>query len=278
MRVGSNFDHIPHGVLAGMFGRAPQPFLYHMWKLYGSGMSGSNAGIISAHPTPEHTPYCSLGFLLRNDGMSIARDVYVNLELILPGPTCAFRVWTPSNMPHPTPGTRPNPWTQTSTFDHVHHFVAADDFKLTPAGMVEPIRLGVYLQPPFDAALQYTFTYGWTGAPVNTLTHTVPSGAYGTFLSSDHSLRSGRALTRELFHLTDENLWILAHSINQSFCTTSARTRKLDGRAFVDRRRLESEVAYFLQLAIIFRLLFVTTFQTTLPQSGVLAGLFATHC
>jgi predicted HTH transcriptional regulator len=30
MRAGSNFEPVPHGVLAGMFGRSPQPEIFHM--------------------------------------------------------------------------------------------------------------------------------------------------------------------------------------------------------------------------------------------------------
>lgn len=32
MRTGSNFEPVPHGVLAGMFGRSPQPVIFHMWS------------------------------------------------------------------------------------------------------------------------------------------------------------------------------------------------------------------------------------------------------
>jgi hypothetical protein len=57
IRVGSSFDHVPHGVLAGMFGRRPPTRVTGSWNSYGGGVSGSNEGIISPNPRPEHTAY-----------------------------------------------------------------------------------------------------------------------------------------------------------------------------------------------------------------------------
>ena len=92
MRVGSNFEHVPHGLLAGMFGRQPLPNVFHIWKSYGGGYTGPQDGFIAVRRWPDHAPYVKLGLVLRNEGMSVARDLYLNLNVGLPGPECAEQV------------------------------------------------------------------------------------------------------------------------------------------------------------------------------------------
>jgi Putative DNA-binding domain len=199
MRVGSNFDHVPHGVLAGMFGRQPQPHIFHMWKSYGGGMSGSNRGIISSHPMPENTPYFSVGFVLRNEGVGVARDLYVNLEVGLPGPECALGVY-PQRQGQQQPG-----WTHYSSFDHVHHLVSNDSFKLAPGAMVEPLHFSLFVTPPFDSVLFYRLTFGAVGTSVNTLAESIPpkevQSAHDSFMKSDRSKQAAREMAKTLLRL-----------------------------------------------------------------------------
>src|SRR5207249_1986644 len=84
MRAGSSFVPVPHGVLAGMFGRRPQPVVKHSW---------------SFHPEIEQMQHpdgatiaFALGFNLKNRGPTIARDAYVSFRFVLARPMLRFDV------------------------------------------------------------------------------------------------------------------------------------------------------------------------------------------
>src|SRR5207302_5705397 len=87
IRAGSNFVPVPHGVLQGMFGRRPTPTLSHAWQNVGGGLT-DNAELFIGFARPLTLPYVTASFLIRNDGVIPAEDVYVNLNVILPGAEC----------------------------------------------------------------------------------------------------------------------------------------------------------------------------------------------
>lgn len=67
MRAGSSFHPIPHGVLQGMFGRAPQPDVFWMF----------NAGNMGKHTiTGSKGIKWQIGLMAVNNGLGIAEDVY----------------------------------------------------------------------------------------------------------------------------------------------------------------------------------------------------------
>src|ERR1035438_3818974 len=73
IRAGSNFEPVPHGVLAGMFGRAPQPVIFHMW---------------SAPPAElrnDGSAWFRIGLLLTSRSPVVARDVYLSVMIFPPG-------------------------------------------------------------------------------------------------------------------------------------------------------------------------------------------------
>jgi len=76
IRAGSNFEHTPHAVLAGMFGRRPQPDVYHEYCI-------NPAEII------EEKIRLQIGFRVRNGGLGIASDLFMNVMVIsIPGSNC----------------------------------------------------------------------------------------------------------------------------------------------------------------------------------------------
>ena len=77
IRAGSNFVPTPHSVLAGMFGRAPQPRLNIIAQLRTVHNSSTVPGRWLA----------MLEISLANDGRGIAEDVFINVEVAAP-PTC----------------------------------------------------------------------------------------------------------------------------------------------------------------------------------------------
>ena len=148
IRVGSNFDHAPHGVLAGMFGKRPVPNLWHSWNAY-------EGGVADVEPSPRREPYVRVGFVIRNCGVSLARDVFVNLAFMLPGPECALVV-------HPR---TLKDWSlRRSHFGY--HLVAQDGYRLAPMAFDEPMKVDLFILPPFETELSYEITYGCDGSPV----------------------------------------------------------------------------------------------------------------
>src|SRR5215472_13297314 len=73
MRAGSSFEPVPHGVLAGMFGRVPQPVIFHMWSCP------------PAELQPGGVAWFRVGLLLTNRAPVIARDVYLTVSIYPPG-------------------------------------------------------------------------------------------------------------------------------------------------------------------------------------------------
>lgn len=196
MRVGSNFDHVPHGLLAGMFGQQPQPHIFHIWKNYGGGISGRDPGISYSGSRLEETPYSKLGFVLRNEGACVARDLYVNIEIGLPGQECALAAYPTLYRGGYAP------WTHTSPFKNVHQVVSGDGYKLAPGAMAEPLVIELYLQPPFDSDFWFRISFGATGTPVNEISYSVPvqkvQTAYSSFFGSDRSNAAAQQMTTAL--------------------------------------------------------------------------------
>jgi hypothetical protein len=141
IRVGSNFEQVPHGVLAGMFGKRPTPYVFHVWQLGGGISPASYAPVVS--PLPASTPYALGKLVLRNHGGTLANDLYVNYSFSLPGPKCMLHA------PHV------REWTHSESMLGWHHIIAPEGYRLPPGGMVIPADFRVYLTPPFDRPFVY---------------------------------------------------------------------------------------------------------------------------
>ena len=81
IRAGSNFAKTPHAVLAGLFGRRPQPSIKHRYFVE------SNPAIVRSGMVMTE-----LGIVLRNFGLGIAEDVFINLSITShPGQLCQIK-------------------------------------------------------------------------------------------------------------------------------------------------------------------------------------------
>jgi hypothetical protein len=200
VRVGSNFEQAPHGLLAGMFVKAPTPYIFHMWGLGGKISPASYAPAVS--PLPTSTPYVSGRLILRNGGQALARDLYVNYSFMLPGPEC---------MVH-----NPNPqdWALSKSILDGHHLVSAQGYRLPPGGMVSPVEFRIFLKPPFERHLWYEFSFGCAGSQVSRVVKTVSitdlTNAYAGFAGSDHGPDSGKRFAQVVFAVNDESEYLEA--------------------------------------------------------------------
>jgi hypothetical protein len=113
MRVGASFKPIPHDVLAGMFGRRPQPELRGQWTDMGTRV---NTGSLTS----------AAEFRLRNDGPGLARDLYVNFHVELLGTKLEVPISSSSSPKWSRDEYHPDPYAWSWSF------VAHDAVRLAP--------------------------------------------------------------------------------------------------------------------------------------------------
>jgi hypothetical protein len=147
MRAGSNFVPVPHAVLAGMFGRRPQPRVFEMYTLGPPGL------------LDDRGLHLQLGVMLHNEGPGIAKDLFLNmLMLSLPGPNCEAsftNIDSKAWIVRQTLGTR-----RMSA-------VSRPEIRLPPEAEVVPFELSLIFRPPFEDALHYSGVCGCSGAPLH---------------------------------------------------------------------------------------------------------------
>ncbi|MEW6110019.1 MAG: ATP-binding protein [Nitrospirota bacterium] len=141
MRAGSDFKPVPHSVLAGMFGRRPEPNMRINYNINPNSFNSDNT--ISG----------SVGFCLTNDGPGIAKDVFLCLTVISPSNEPRFVV------------DRSDMQNFTGIFSYGIHWstISADSFKLPPDGKCQPLTLHYALKPPFNNKLYIKIVYGADG-------------------------------------------------------------------------------------------------------------------
>lgn len=106
---------VPHGVLAGMFGQHPTPSVFPRWGLGGS--------ITAPHVEPGGTPHAWLQIMIVNNGVVMARDVYVNFRMHGPGGDGFWSLREP-----------PSSWQLTQSIGG-WHVVADDRFRVAPSAL-----------------------------------------------------------------------------------------------------------------------------------------------
>jgi hypothetical protein len=202
MRVGSNFDHVPHSVLAGMFGRRPAPQIFHMWENGGAGVTSETNTfvIVSSRNLAPGVVYLNIGFVVRNGGAVVARDLYANVQLGGVSEEFSFNASSPAG------------WLRYESPAGVH-VISPDEFRLAPWAQTTALQLRVDLVPPFTHDLWYEITFGCSGSPVAQIFMTVPvsevTAAYQAFLA-ERSKTNGLALARRAFGLDRAQVQSLA--------------------------------------------------------------------
>jgi hypothetical protein len=139
IRAGSDFVPTPHDVLAGMFGRRPQPHVFHHFFL--------------ANPKLERGEMkISFGLAIHNEGPGIASDVFCICRMeSLPGADCRMSIDTPD---------RTN-WTGNWEFERQLSLIGAPGYRLPPGANAQPMVVNLFLKPPFNEELRI---FGRVGA------------------------------------------------------------------------------------------------------------------
>src|SRR5579871_2123789 len=148
MRAGSNFEPVPHGVLAGMFGRVPQPVIFHMWSAPPAELQNGTARF-------------RVGLLLTNRSPVIARDVYLTVSIFPPGGNSQIAVEFPDLQN----------WSASQAFGFITQVLANENFRLAPEVIVKPVNLTFSLIPPFRERFHMKITAGCSGSSIWQFSH-----------------------------------------------------------------------------------------------------------
>lgn len=146
IRAGSSFVPSPHTVLAGMFGRRPQPWVYLTFTVGPAEARNIDNG--------NKEVLCKLGVVLFNGGQGIARDIFLNAEIHgAPGKQC--KVWFDT--------IDTVNWTGNFVFGYKLGIMCKSDFRLAPNNLSQPIIINVSLIPPFDRGTELRLKCGCEG-------------------------------------------------------------------------------------------------------------------
>jgi hypothetical protein len=180
MRAGSNFEPVPHGVLAGMFGRSPQPLIFHMW-------SAPPAELRS-----DGSAFFRIGLLLTNRSPAIARDVYLSVMIFPPGANSRVAIEFPDLQN----------WSANQAFGCITQILAKENFRLAPHVVVQPVLLTYSLLPPFPERLHMKITTGCSGTSIKELSHSLSpaqlQALYDDFIAQLHSTEARREFARRI--------------------------------------------------------------------------------
>lgn len=141
MRAESSFLPVPHAVLAGMFGRRPNPHIRPGWTLsVASGTSEIRVGI---------------SINLYNDGPGIADNLFINIKAAsLPGRNCGLDfsnlntgAWFGNNMPPEL------------------SVILRDGLRVPPNAFTTPAVINLVFRPPFNDPLRFIGSCGCSGSP-----------------------------------------------------------------------------------------------------------------
>ncbi len=148
IRAGSNFVPIPHDVLAGMFGRRPQPKVKRNFMVYPFTVDKERGDIV-----------LTIGFHICNEGRVIADNFFVSiLALSIGGSNCNFS-FSPQNEGF-------NMYKSRNCFS----IISQGDIRLPPGGWLELAKMILSLQPPFTEELKIEGTFGCGNSPPNKFT------------------------------------------------------------------------------------------------------------
>jgi len=151
MRVGSSCVRMPHGVLASMFGKRPEPKLNFSFVRPRANIDFVG-GIVKLH----FRHYMEF----HNPGVSLNRDMYVTYRV-------THKVSQASSVKFELNDS--NNWTHASRGAGYGSFVSKPAFLLAPFASVDPIMLSLSIQPFLEAGLEMDIFYGCEGTGVQQL-------------------------------------------------------------------------------------------------------------
>lgn len=143
MRAGSDFVPVTHSILAGMFGKRPQPNIINQFT--SEPVSFENSSL-----------HVSIGIMLMNNGIGIADNLFLNFTIFGNlGPNCKIK-FQPINS---------NYWRAELLFGMQISMVSQNNYKLPPEARTQPLVLVFNLEPPFNNNLKMQGLVGGENSP-----------------------------------------------------------------------------------------------------------------
>ncbi|MEN3369385.1 MAG: hypothetical protein V7609_1528 [Verrucomicrobiota bacterium] len=142
MRAGSDFLPVPHGILAGMFGRRPQPDVGLM-------------RIVSFPEIDDTVIHFEVGLAIRNNGPGIARDIF--LTVICNSMPCRV-----GSLAFDSPDLEN--WIVTQSMGVHMSYLSKPLVRLAPDSQIMPSKLQFRISPPFTSDLEIEGKVGCEGA------------------------------------------------------------------------------------------------------------------
>lgn len=149
LRAGSNFMQVPHAVLAGMFGRRPQPKVYQTYQ--------GTAVIERIGQAMRLKLNVFVHFF--NEGPAIARDAFMHILVGVPSGGSAVKI-------EPDPNDAGN-WISQMEFGSLASVVAKDGYRVAPQMFVRAFRLYIDIIEPFTSTYGIKISVGCDGAPMH---------------------------------------------------------------------------------------------------------------
>jgi len=144
MRAGSNFEPVPHSVLAGMFGRRPQAKIIHQFF--------SKPVLINENGSIEF----EFGFSLRNLGPGIAKNIFINMS--------AYSFPIGNSSLEFIPGSSEQ-WNGSFALGIQFSLISKFEVRLPPEAFISPLSIKVILVPPFQRNININAICGCSDSP-----------------------------------------------------------------------------------------------------------------
>ena len=159
VRVGSSFQPVSHGVLAGMFGRKPQPRVSLNFVV---------APVVTGEEGAFPFAKVSLGLAVVNFGAVVASDCFLSWSIRdLGGQRCSLNVVSVD----------PGRWVTDAIHPRLGSSIVIPGNRLAPGGLQRVVDLQVRFREPFDGGFELDLAVGCTSAPVQKIVFNVSPSA-----------------------------------------------------------------------------------------------------
>lgn len=145
IRAGSSFLPTPHGVLAGLFGRRPEPSVFHQFTVEPAQAEG------------EGGLELLFGVSLVSEGPGIASEVYLTLTRVAPRGRSLTRI----------KGHNEALFHRFAYLGVQETFMGLESMRLPPGSHVHVASVRVQLRKPFESHLVLRMKYGCSGSPIS---------------------------------------------------------------------------------------------------------------
>jgi len=163
IRSGSSFAPTPHDVLAGMFGRRPQPHIFESWTIGLTIVEEDQDKELKQWPLSKEDERVetSVQLLLTNAGPGIARDLFMTIDVSQRG--------GPNNALLLRPKWRRGGLFQAKRMPSRMSLICPPGVRVPPGAEVCPVEIIVLLKPPFTGELSVRGSVGAAETPPRAL-------------------------------------------------------------------------------------------------------------